>query len=328
MNCVKAKTRCDALNSRCSECSRKGIACTNEQRIVHGTNTTLESQLGSNSVAIAYSRNTSVAGHGPQSVRVDEWIDGYHGGLSFDPGMAAYPSNEMLNSTNQTLSNNTSTYPWLDTLEHSTSPALTKSYYTIDTFETMRTFVQPCSQSLIHQPTCHAPRIFRPRSPVGSSPLMRTIIVNTLRMYTESVQPDHDLPPFIHRQAFDTEDRWMEGANELPVPLVICSTIVQMVREKSAQPEFIWNAVHTAQKWLAKKCHEYDDRHIVAALQAMTIYLILRTMDLDHGLLECDVALGQTMLVSCAFLSIHRCSGKECRSMHYESRMQLTARGS
>lgn len=62
--------------------------------------------------------------------------------------------------------------------------------------------------------------------------------------------------------------------------------------------EFIWKTIETARNWLAKKCFEYDDQLMVAALQAMTVYLILRgTEDGEAGHVESDVALAKTLMV-------------------------------
>jgi len=61
--------------------------------------------------------------------------------------------------------------------------------------------------------------------------------------------------------------------------------------------ETIWGAIETARNWLEKKSADYDDRLLVAALQALTVYVILRVTHPEGGHVESDIALGRTMMV-------------------------------
>lgn len=153
------------------------------------------------------------------------------------------------------------------------------------------------SSTNLNQLQSNPARLFRPRlRPSSSSPVGRITIMSTLRSYTDGLLPGRSLPPFIHRQAFEATE--MNGELDLPTPLAICRSIAQMFEDNTSDNcDFLWSAVLTAQNYLAKKVYSYSDRQIIAALQAITVYFILRISNHDQKHVKLDHALVETMMV-------------------------------
>jgi hypothetical protein len=157
----------------------------------------------------------------------------------------------------------------------------------------------------INQPIFNPPRAFLPRLGTNHvSPLVRASVINTLRSYTYGLLPGHNLPPFIHMQCLDIPSNQVNAAHNdagrcLPQPLAICASIVQMFRAKTREnSHFIWSTVRMAQQRLDEEASILNDLDVVAALQAITIYIILRISEGDEDYLNFDVPLIQTMMVS------------------------------
>lgn len=155
-----------------------------------------------------------------------------------------------------------------------------------------------------NQPTFKPLKAFLPRlNPNPTSRLTRTLIINTLRSYLDMFLPGRNLPPFIHPHSYNMASDYFSNAQyrtsqSLPQPLAICASIVQMFKAKTKDnSDFIWSTVRMAQERLSEEASSFDDWNVVAALQAMTIYFILRISEGDTDYMSFDVPLVQTMMV-------------------------------
>ncbi|KAK8094770.1 hypothetical protein PG997_001455 [Apiospora hydei] len=128
-----------------------------------------------------------------------------------------------------------------------------------------------------------------PRSPSNNSrslirrPKLKTgvqrvasLIWHTLKSYPLMMMRDHALPPFIHPQmvASDTEARDME-------PLHNCASLMQLLNAGlQGSRKLFWRNVRQECERLYKAPAELSAPGIIAALQTLSIYIIVR---LDDG---------------------------------------------
>jgi hypothetical protein len=67
--------------------------------------------------------------------------------------------------------------------------------------------------------------------------------------------------------------------------------------------DFIWSTLRNAQQRLVEEVSSLSDWDLVAALQAMAVYFILRISEGDENYMSFDMPLIQTIIVSCLLLS-------------------------
>ena len=171
----------------------------------------------------------------------------------------------------------------------------------MNTLESLTRYKQP--YLLSHkQPIFKPPRAFLLKSTAnGASPVTRAFIINTIRSYKGMLLSGHDLPPFIHPQSLSSCHH--NAVQTLPQPLAVCASIVQMFKAKTNKnSDFIWSTVRTAQQTLLEEASSLGDWDVVAALQAIAIYFILRISEVDQDNMNFDVPLIQTMIVGCLLL--------------------------
>ena len=194
----------------------------------------------------------------------------------------------------------------LDFLHPQTQLVPSQSFMEISALDAPLTHYHPPLPSPTMQPVYKHPKMFIPR--VTGSPLTRAMILNTFHSYPYTLLPGHALAQFIHSSCFPPSSRLLTTPphpqqihHVLPQPLAICASIVQSFLTKTpTNSGFIWNTVRMAQCRLAADAasDSMSDWDVVAALQAVTIYLILRSSeDVDDGM-DLDVQLFMTMMVS------------------------------
>ncbi|TAQ87225.1 hypothetical protein B7494_g4451 [Chlorociboria aeruginascens] len=116
----------------------------------------------------------------------------------------------------------------------------------------------------------NAPKSFRPRhSHNNLLALNRSFVICTLRSYAYMIVPNKSLPPFIHPLCLvDVSGDYLMQQASLPKPLALCAAISV----------------------------KYNDVDAVAALQAVTIYFLLRLSEDDTDATNFDVPLIYTMI--------------------------------
>lgn len=180
----------------------------------------------------------------------------------------------------------------------------------MNTLESLSQYRHPCLFPPSNQPILKPPRAFLPKLNVNhASPLTHALVFNTLRSYQDILLPGHGLPPFIHPQCFRIAFGRLNTVQYKtrqcpPQPPAICASIVQMFKGKTNEnSDFIWSTLRNAQQRLVEEVSSLSDWDLVAALQAMAVYFILRISEGDENYMSFDMPLIQTIIVSCLLLS-------------------------
>ncbi|MCJ1331273.1 hypothetical protein MMC10_007961 [Thelotrema lepadinum] len=110
--------------------------------------------------------------------------------------------------------------------------------------------------------------------------------------------PGDSPPPFIHPQlGTETARDGRTIYQSLPRPLASCAAIMQMCSVKNeGNVLFIWRAIRMEQERFSLEYIDYDDVDLVAALQAISIYILLRLSETNEEATNFDVPLTHTML--------------------------------
>ncbi|RAO65960.1 uncharacterized protein BHQ10_001972 [Talaromyces amestolkiae] len=141
-------------------------------------------------------------------------------------------------------------------------------------------------------------RLFIPQCFAGSkSPLTQRYLLCTLRSYPVMMLRGQN-PPFIHpRTIFDEPEDFGPRRKMKAGPLAVCNELLQMFTMKNRDNVVqIWRAIRMEQERLLSECRGYDYHHTLAALQAISIYFILRIFEKNEEATDFDVPLVQTML--------------------------------
>lgn len=195
-------------------------------------------------------------------------------------------------------------------------PSTTSEVFPVHEVENWLTFEEPHLKELYSLETpstldnglaVSSPKAFSPKE-IGNvkSRLNRAYVIVSLRSYPDMLLSGETLPPFIHPSC-SPSTLHIEQPDEsdtqpaLPGPLAICASVVQMFKTKNkGNASFVWSTVRQAQEKLAREVHSYSDMDTVAAMQAITMYLILRiSEDENADYVNFDVQLIQTMVKIC-----------------------------
>lgn len=172
-------------------------------------------------------------------------------------------------------------HPWISMTGIHATTAPPGSFSDLDSF-------------IFRQPTLKAPKAFQVRKLRHREfSLNRNYVLSTLRSYPSMLLGSKP-PPFIHPESMVDIST---GNKNLPGPLAACAVLVRwfLVKDKS-NDIFIWNCIRMEQEKLDAQCAQYDDQNTIAALQAITIYFLLRlSVDNDEAT-TFDVPLIQTMI--------------------------------
>ena len=137
-------------------------------------------------------------------------------------------------------------------------------------------------------------RAFAPKRPRSKEmSLISKYIGSTLRKYP-AMMLDATPPPFIYHQCMASKGHF--EPNALPGPLPRCSGIVAMWSTKNANNQhYVWKILRIEQERLSEEIDVYDDMMAVNALQAITIYMLLRVSCPNDELANFDLPLIRTM---------------------------------
>ncbi|KAI0433821.1 hypothetical protein F5Y09DRAFT_297620 [Xylaria sp. FL1042] len=286
--CSKAKTRCDSVAPECSRCRVRGIACEYKAGVVqdepmdheHPRNTSGQGlpSFGSpmhgdqggflSPVATAQSSEhtsgNSRNGNRPmitdlQASQTDEWTLDPQLLAHFGPDVQSTQPKPLNPQVNIDLEVN-SQYNALDFIPVNFSLRLFQN----------RVRAEP------HK--AHAASLFRRM--LGSYAFM------LLRRET--------LPPFISPQTYD----WAEKQSNNPLEaLVNCASLVQMFHARTPMNRgFIWRLIRLEQERLLEQYVNLDRWGLLATLQALLVYCLLRAIDQETPDNDFDVPLVVTCM--------------------------------
>lgn len=313
VSCTKAKTQCDLVSPQCSRCFTRRTAC-----IYQRTQTLTEIPQAGTSTGIEQVNNRSIVS-APQIFSEDAVILEASRNLN-QSAKGQFPT-EFLNSApaspmakwnpsldDHTWENSNETSSYGDSMALSSS--LTSSFLGLDThlplhepiFTELHNLGSPGGLEI--DPVTSLSQAFWPKK-IDSvrSWLPRAYLLTTLRSYPEMLLSGSNLPPFIHpccsRSAVQDLKRGKRDTRPaLPEPLAICVSVVQMLKAKNKEnSSFVWSTIRAAQDKLSREFLLYNDWETVAALQAVTVYFLLRiSADEDTDDANFDILLIQTMV--------------------------------
>ena len=166
---------------------------------------------------------------------------------------------------------------------------------------------------LILQPLGNYPRaglssssysLTSPRSPfiqsyVSAGSIGRTFLLQNIQTYATQLSST-TLPPFIHSTAaaFSDLSRIRPYGLSLYDPLAICKSIVQLYIAKTDETSaFIWHTIKIERDRMISRLADSDEDAVLAMLQAITIYILLRVFDSDAFSVDFDRELVGAMTV-------------------------------
>lgn len=117
----------------------------------------------------------------------------------------------------------------------------------------------------------------------------------TLQRYPYMMLSEQGSSPFIHHTCL-TNDKKNTHRNG-PGPLLRCAAIVGLWGNKTpSNSSYFWKILRIEQQHLMQEIPEYEDSVAINALQAVTIYFLLRVSSRDDEDIEFDVPLIHTMV--------------------------------
>ncbi|KAJ8058976.1 hypothetical protein OCU04_011959 [Sclerotinia nivalis] len=301
--CTKAKTQCD-LHPTCSRCTTRNLSCVYREGpqlsgsnipepvvgklLENDTNQVEEVPLISSSSDVAAPAldiyETAITSYPLQSsdINTQDILSLDLLGESWDLQISDF------------LPEHTG-FPFLGTTPYSTQPSprlvQTESSPIFTNFQVKDNWPY---YRLYNQPAPKAPIAFAPRKSSKSQfSLNRNYILCTLPTYPSMMLPSNgDIPPpFIHPH--------FNNRKALPGPLGICATLVRWttIKDKDSAVH-IWRCIRMEIDRLCAEYPTYNEEDAVAALQAMTVYFLLRLSEDNEEATNFDAPLIHTMIVS------------------------------
>uniref|UniRef100_A0A093VQF5 Sterigmatocystin biosynthesis regulatory protein n=1 Tax=Talaromyces marneffei PM1 TaxID=1077442 RepID=A0A093VQF5_TALMA len=303
VRCRQSKLRCNQATPSCSRCSERGVRCLYDWKIGGAA-------PYANSTASKVSRT-----HLMPSRISEELIDGASQFENLDNTSALSASTFMnhelqapdlslddfeldLTSMNAERSLGTPNLePSLGaTAESSTFPLRT------DIPEYLEIGVPEPSAETLEMITCHLSdseqwSLGRTISPNPASHVPQTLPVQlpprrgTFQRRNMMIQGDR-LPPFICPPCQLHEEMVFDCARSrkhqcLPKDLAICASLVQMFYSRTPQnADFVWKTIYVETDRLHREHENYDIYQQLAALQAITIYILLQALDVESVVLN------------------------------------------
>ncbi|KAI0099013.1 hypothetical protein GGR51DRAFT_536504 [Nemania sp. FL0031] len=125
------------------------------------------------------------------------------------------------------------------------------------------------------------------RGGINEHSLMTRILVGQVENYPKMLIGGSKLPPFIYPQCvlnnnLSHQCTGVDGIRHqcLPAPLANCAALVQLFYGRNpSNSQLVWKAIHDEQKRLYEQSHSYDIPTLLAAVQAMAIYVLMQAQD-------------------------------------------------
>ncbi|EEA21929.1 conserved hypothetical protein [Talaromyces marneffei ATCC 18224] len=119
--------------------------------------------------------------------------------------------------------------------------------------------------------------------------LSSSIVLGQLTNFSKMMIQGDRLPPFICPPCQLHEEMVFDCARSrkhqcLPKDLAICASLVQMFYSRTPQnADFVWKTIYVETDRLHREHENYDIYQQLAALQAITIYILLQALDVESG---------------------------------------------
>ena len=124
--------------------------------------------------------------------------------------------------------------------------------------------------------------------------LLRKYTLSTIRSFPRRILSTSDTPPFIPPMWLTEEIRHSEDLK--PGPLSRCTGIMSLWFARNANNEhYVWKILRNEQERLFEDTEWYSDWNAVAALQALTIYFLVRVSAENDEDADFDIPLIMTM---------------------------------
>jgi Fungal Zn(2)-Cys(6) binuclear cluster domain len=325
--CRKAKVKCNSEFPRCNRCSEKDLVCMyeltrrsgslaqqsailpptepalDEALLVGSSDLRTHTQISWDITLEDYSTteigsNVDSSGAWPatglgfscHNSPVHSWEPdaGFEGDLVFsDLGTVSWSINS---------SNNKTSFDWLSLgPPPSLLPDLTFSTPPDCMFHTPYLVLRPIDRDYQSPPSS----LMSHRSPFiqsyvsSSSQIGRIFLLQSIQSYA-TILATSNFPPFIHSASLPTHGPSLPSS----APLEICKSIVCLYKAKTPSTSpFIWRSVKMEKDRLMNEFENADKWTLLAMLQAVTVYILLRVFDQDTFSVDFDRELVSAMTV-------------------------------
>ncbi|KAF7959519.1 hypothetical protein EAE96_001135 [Botrytis aclada] len=298
--CTKAKTQCDLIHPSCSRCLKKSLACIYEEPR-SPIEEILEPEARKNASTDADQiEEVSLILSSSQDIASPPLLDIHDGSMVSYPLQIPYLIAE--DTLNLELPNEDWNLDFGDLISKHidiSAPGKPTRYspqlFPIDLSPNSTSYQPKDSGSyyrLYNQPVPNAPKAFALRKLSNKQfSLNRSYILCTLPTYPLMLLPSNDegLPPFIHPYFTDRK--------ALPAPLATCAVLIQWISVKNENNVlFIWGCIRMEIDRICAQYTTYKSEESVAALQAITVYFLLRISEDNEKATNFDVPLISTMI--------------------------------
>ncbi|KAI0184395.1 hypothetical protein EV127DRAFT_239310 [Xylaria flabelliformis] len=147
--------------------------------------------------------------------------------------------------------------------------------------------------------------------------LMATMLSGQIENYPKMLIQGSRLPPFIYPQCVLNNMLYHQcvadnGSHQcLSEPLANCATLTRMYYSRSPNnTQFVWKTIYNEQKRLYKEFSTFDVPTLLAAVQAIVIYILIQAQD-PESMAKNDVA---SMAITLAEMA---------KALHYRSQYQI-----
>ncbi|OTB08787.1 hypothetical protein M426DRAFT_161624 [Hypoxylon sp. CI-4A] len=281
ISCARGKAGCDKKRPECSRCMTVGIVCQ------YPTNATTSSSTGETHTVDkppGEVNGTTVSGDGLMLTDPEftNFGDGFTEEGITNIGLVDFMNTQMNES-------------------YLSPPSLGHTTPSTDPTIQFQQRLSPFSFSIPSTPNVTVRSLVR--RPKMQPRAQRTInlIFGTLKSYPLMMSRHHTLPPFIH-PSFDAENAEMEA-------LATCISLMRMIGAQGSRVLF-WRNVQQECERISEECSRFSKWELLAAMQALSIYVIVR---LDEGETEhndCDFLLIKAVIIvvqqmSCVDVTCH-----------------------
>jgi hypothetical protein len=292
--CIKAKAHCNVATSpRCSRCRQKGIECKLERSQQEDTSVLKRFEPSSTIEADELCTSDTLSCSQSKPVLMDR----NDASISHTP--LDEPRHTASSQVDQIIMEQTSRSPrsaiWKSPATFPMSSAkdgadrwLPRNLIS-DQWNRMKLYTIGPQLSL------HPVKAFTPRGATwGPFSLLRKYMTQTIRRYPYMMLSDKNSSPFIHHKYLMNNKKCTH--KDGPGPLLRCAAIVELWRSKTPNnASYFWKILRIEQERLMQEISEYEDMIAINALQAVTIYFLLRLSSTDNEDTDFDVPLIQTM---------------------------------
>ncbi|KAI1268927.1 hypothetical protein F5Y18DRAFT_171903 [Xylariaceae sp. FL1019] len=144
-------------------------------------------------------------------------------------------------------------------------------------------------------------------TPTSEQSMMARVLMGQIEHYPKMLSQSSRLPPFIYPQCIingQLTEECTAGTGThacLHEPLANAQSLSHLFLNRTpGSAKMVWKMIYDEQTRLKKEYHEFDDGNLLAAVQAMLIYLLIQAQDPDT-IAENDVA---SLVVTASDLSI------------------------